>query len=164
MLELQPSAPWRPTYDRTAEAIAKVSEDDPLFDGPDGDQRTAAALVSLAWHESRFRLDAVSGTGPTRWMCLYQVQRENLTDPKLALKDAESCTRDAVRLMRISLTTCKELPPRERLAWYASGSCKRGTKASYARLWLADKLVRTVKRPESDPPPAAPPARDAGAS
>src|SRR4029078_2466352 len=57
MVALEPSAPWRGTYEKTAEAIARVSESDPLFEDK-GEERTAAMLVALAWYDSRFKSNA----------------------------------------------------------------------------------------------------------
>lgn len=138
MISLQPKAPWRSTYESTAEAIAKVSTAEPLFDD-NGPHRTAALLVSLAWHESRFKLDAAS---KNQWFCLYQVGREHLGDVKAATHDAEVCTRAAVKLIRQSFETCKHLPKFEQLTMYVSGRCGHGTKSSYGRMWLGDRLVR----------------------
>lgn len=138
MVSLQPKAAWRSTYESTAEAIAKVSAQQPLFD-ENGPHRTAGLLVSLAWHESRFKLDANS---KNRWFCLYQVQREHLKDVKKATHDAEFCTRIAVKLIKQSFEACKNLPRFERLTMYVSGYCGRGTRSSYSRMWLGARLVK----------------------
>ena len=45
---LEPTAPWSSTYEKTAEAIARVSESEPLFDVDDrGEERTATLLVAV---------------------------------------------------------------------------------------------------------------------
>ena len=41
MVALEPSAPWRATFEKSAEAIARVSESDPLWTDH-GEERTAA--------------------------------------------------------------------------------------------------------------------------
>lgn len=138
---LEPSAPWSDTYARTAEAIAKVAESDPLFASEaDGAARTATVLVSLAWYESHFKPDARSKDGKT--LCLYQVQRSSFDDPKEALKDPELCTRAAMKLLHRSLGECKTRHADERLALYMSGQCDRGGQESRYRMYLARKLLK----------------------
>lgn len=58
MLILQPEAPWKSTYQSSAEAIASAAQKHSVFDGPDGEARTAAWLVSLAYFEGSFKQDA----------------------------------------------------------------------------------------------------------
>lgn len=137
MLGLEPSAPWRPTYDKTADAIAKVANAEPLFDGDAG--RTAALLVSVAWHESRLKPDAVSKNG--QWLCLYQLDKRHLEDPKKALGDPETCTRAAMKILRESLAKCAKRPHGEQLAMFMSGSCDKGLPESRYRMFLADRLL-----------------------
>jgi len=136
---LEPKAPWSGTYERTAEAIAKVAESDPLFD-EHGPERTASLLVALAWYESRLKPDAKSKDG--RWYCLFQVERGQFSDPKRALEDPELCTRVAVKMLRRSLETCKARLPDERLAMFVSGQCDRGGPESRYRMFLAKKLLK----------------------
>jgi hypothetical protein len=140
MVALEPRAPWRPTFEKTAEAIAKVAESEPLFDEPDGDVRTAALLVSVAWYESHLKPDAKSGNG--RWLCLFQVDKRHLADPQKALSNPEVCTRAAVKILRTSLQKCAKRPKSERLAMFMSGSCDRGVPGSRYRMFLAGKLLR----------------------
>jgi hypothetical protein len=145
MVILQPAAPWRDTYPATAEAIGRVATESPLYEGEDAPVRTAALLVSLAWHESRFNVGARDQTGGHA-IGLYQIEPSNI--PKdlraLVLRDPLVATRQARILIAMSFRICKgkEKPP---LAWYAKGGngCDvRGRKESDARLWLARRLIR----------------------
>lgn len=142
---LEPSAPWRGTYERTAEAIARVAESEPLFeDDKDGrdkaEERTAALLVSVAWYESRLRPDARSKNG--KWLCLFQIDKRHLDDPQKALTDPEVCTRVAVGMLRQSMKVCRARPANERLAFFMSGTCDRGLAESRYRMFLGSKLLR----------------------
>jgi membrane-bound lytic murein transglycosylase MltF len=120
MVALEPTAPWRPTFQKTAEAIARVAESEPLFD-EHGDTRTAALLVAVAWYESRLKPNAKSGNG--QWYCLYQIDKRRLgADALKALDDPEICTRTAVKMMRSSLDRCASRPANERLAQFMSGA------------------------------------------
>jgi hypothetical protein len=167
MVALQPSAPWRPTYEKTAEAIARVASSEPLFEGEDGEARTAALLVSIAWYESHLKPDARSKAGNGRWVCLYQIHKRHLADPKKALTDPEVCTREAVKLLRASLAACAKRPKNERLAFFVSGACDKGLPSSRLRMFLAAKLMKDHPLPppeakEPPPPPASPPAPPPG--
>lgn len=144
---LEPTSPWRDTFEKTAEAIAQVSESEPLFPVAEhGPERTAALLVSLAWYESRFKPDARSKNG--RWYCLYQIDKGHFAEPERALKDQALCTRTAVRLLRQSLERCKMRAPDDRLAAYTSGRCDRGGAESRYRMFLARKLLKEHPPPE----------------
>jgi hypothetical protein len=143
MVALEPRSPWRATYERTAEAIARVAEEAPLFDGDAA--RTAALLVSVAWHESRLRPDAKSANG--RWLCLYQVDKRHVADPSKLLEDPEACTRAAMTILRASLTHCRARPERDRLAFFMSGACDKGLPQSRYRMFLASKLLREHPAP-----------------
>ncbi len=139
MMALEPRAPWQSTFEKTAEAIARVAESEPLFEDR-GEERTAALLVSLAWHESHLKPDAKSRNG--QWLCLYQIHRKHLADPKLTLADPEVCTREAVALLRASIQGCARRPPGERLAMFVSGTCEKGLAQSRQRIALANRLLR----------------------
>lgn len=143
---LEPTAPWSDTYEKTAEAIARVSESEPLFAVDDrGEERTATLLVALAWYESRFKPSAKSKNG--RWYCLYQVDKSYFAEPEKALSDQEMCTRTAVKLLRKSLELCKGRAPEDRLAQYTSGQCDRGGLESRYRMFLARKLLKEHPMP-----------------
>lgn len=138
---LEPTAPWSSTYEKTAEAIARVSESEPLFDVDDhGEERTATLLVAIAWYESRLDPGARSKNG--RWYCLYQLDKSYLPDAQKALTDPEMCTRAAVKILRKSLSMCKARPQNERLAAFMSGRCDRGGAGSRYRMFLANKLLK----------------------
>ena len=144
---LEPKAPWSDTYEKTAEAIARVAEADPLFAVEErGHERTASLLVAIAWYESRLKPNARSKNG--RWYCLYQLDRSSLDDPQKALVDPEVCTRAAVRAIRRSMTACSTRPLEERLAFYASGRCDRGNVVSRQRFHLAKRLLKQHPLPE----------------
>lgn len=148
---LEPAAPWSDTFEKTAEAIARVSSTEPLFPvDARGEERTATLLVSLAWYESRFKPSAKSKNG--RWYCLYQVDKGHFADPEKALSDPELCTRTAVRLLRESLNRCKARAPDDRLAAYTSGQCDRGGPESRYRMFLAKKLLKDHPMPAPSPP------------
>jgi hypothetical protein len=144
LLFLQPDAPWRASYEETARAIAAAAaEAEPLFPGPDGRARTAALLVAVAYHESRFRPDAVGDGG--RSFGLFQHQRggaSNFTPTVAAPR--------ALASLRASRQACRARPEGEQLAAYASGRCDRGLEASRARMALGRALV--TRRPPPAPP------------
>lgn len=151
---LEPEAPWRDTYEKTAEAIVKVADSEPVYAEEHGAERTAALLVAMAWHESRLKPDAKSKDG--RSLCLFQLDRSYLKpEPQKALEDPELCTRTAVRIIKKSFEVCKGRAPNDRLAFYNSGHCDRGGVESRHRMFLAAKLLKN--HPPPPPPPPAPP-------
>lgn len=137
------SVPWRDTYEATARGIVQGAQEVPVFDGPDGVERTIALDVALAFFESTFRFDAVGDHGQAK--SLYQVHGAPPTDPREA-------TTTANRIIRASFRACAAHPLDERLAWYASGgpTCTRegGVRASKHRVGLAMRLFKKF------PPPA----------
>jgi hypothetical protein len=147
MSALEPSAPYSNTFEKTAEAIARVAESEPLFPVEEkGEERTATLLVSIAWYESRLRQNAKSSNG--KWFCLYQLGRNYLPDAEKSLTDPEMCTRAAVKVLRQSIQVCKSRAPDERLAFYMSGHCDRGGVESRYRMFLAKKLLKEHPMPE----------------
>jgi len=143
MTAMQPAAPWQATYKDTANAIAQVVvAEEPLFEGADGRERTAALMVSVAWFESTFKPGAVGDHGMSHG--LYQVQgKGDLLDPMDA-------TRAALGMMRASMKVCRAKPIEERLGWYAAGGndCERGLRESRHRVKRAMWLFAR------NPPPA----------
>ena len=113
MIALQPRAAWRESYAETAQAIADVAEESPLFDGATGRAKTAALLVSLARFESNFQPGAVGDHGKSRG--LFQVQGHGTLD------EPHDAARAAVAELRASLRVCRKRPLEERLAFYAGG-------------------------------------------
>ena len=139
MVALEPSSPWRGTYEKTAEAIARVAESEPVFDDH-GEERTAALLVAIAWYESRMKPSAKSKDG--QFVCLYQVDKRHLADPQKALDDPEVCTRAAIKIIRSSLQQCSKRALDDRLAQFMSGACDKGVPDSRYRMFLAGKLLK----------------------
>ena len=137
---LEPSAPWSDSYEKTAEAIARVAESDPLWAVEDKGERTASILVALAWFESRLKPNAKSKNG--QWYCLYQIDKKYLSEPAKALTDPETCTRAAMKLLKASVQKCASRAPEERLAIFMSGVCDCGGTESRHRMHLAKKLLK----------------------
>src|SRR6516225_3823323 len=126
------NVPWKNELPRIAEAIAVASE---------GDGIEAAILVSLAWHESRFKIDAIGDHGQS--VGLYQISRSNLIVPaNLVLHDPLLATLEARRLIAQSWRICRYQKIEYRLGWYAAGGdgCK-GLQASERRMILAKRLL-----------------------
>jgi hypothetical protein len=141
MVALEPSAPWRGTYEKSAEAIARVAESEPLWGASEqGEERTASLLVAIAWYESRLKPTAKSKD--VQFLCLYQVDKRHLADPQKALDDPEVCTRAAIKIVRQSLEHCAKLPADDRLAQFMSGTCDKGIADSRYRMFLGGKLLR----------------------
>lgn len=142
MVLLQPSAPWKDSYESTAIAITQaVSQETPLFDGIHGRERTATLLVSLAWFESRFDTKALGDHGQAHG--LYQQHDHGVLDePFMA-------TIIAIQQIRISSRICKSKPLEEMLGWYAAGGndCNRGLKESRHRVLKALWLFRNYPPP-----------------
>jgi len=142
--------PYGIHHGEVSEAIAQASNQDPLFPSrEDGCFRTAAILVAIAWHESRFQPSVVGDNGKS--FGLYQIQpptanalgRPITTNMLTNPRDASFV---AVDLVRQSMTHCASRPWEERLSWYVSS---RGcpdhptiVKKSFSRMLLADKIVR----------------------
>jgi len=143
----EPQAPWRGTYGKTAEAIARVAETEPVFDQR-GEERTAALLVAIAWYESRFKPNAVSAN--KQYVCLFQIDKRHLSDPDKALVDQEVCARAAIKIIRASFQKCASKPENDRLAIFMSGACDRGVPESRYRMLLAQKLLKEHPMPVSE--------------
>lgn len=153
MTTLEPAAPWRATFESTATAIARASEEEPLFNDEnieESQHKTAALLVAVAWYESHLKPTAKSKNG--KWYCLYQIDKRELSDPQKALEDPEVCTRAALKILRSSLKYCAKRPKDEQLAVFMSGSCNKGRLQSRYRMFLARKLLREHPWQPSDPP------------
>lgn len=163
LVSMQPKAPWRDTYERTAQAIAKVSIESPLFGGEDGPMRTAAIMSSVAWFESTLKPDAAGdcadrkadGTckpgGTPRSFCLFQIHESNFSALGVTRaqiqSDVDTCARAAIRMMHASFSVCRDQPVEDRLGQYASGgeTCA-GLAASRSRIRKGMWLFRS-KRP-----------------
>ena len=147
MLALQPEAPWKDTYQATAEAIDHaVAEQPSLFgDDPDGRAKTAAVLVALAWAESTFKPNAV-GHGGVRG--LYQI------GGKTGMSDPLAASRTALTMIRESFRLCSARPVGERLAVYAAGgtSCKNMPEKVLAKSRF--RVMKALALVKKIPPPA----------
>lgn len=138
MIAVQPTAPWRDTYETTAIAIASNARISPLFEGKHGVEKTAALLVSLAWFESHLKPDAEGDhrclrfdgkkcvqKGPATSFCLLQVSESNFAAMGVKRADVQSdinvCVRTGLRLAHVSFGVCRSLPLEDRLRHYAGG-------------------------------------------
>ena len=110
-------------FPEISEAIATAATQDPIFpEIEEGAEMTAAMLVALAWHESRFRRSAIGDNG--RSFGLYQIQPgvHKVEIKLLTLPRTASAV--AIDIMRQSVKWCinHKRPWREALAWYAASS------------------------------------------
>lgn len=108
-------------------------------------EQTASVLVSLAWFESRFTVDASGDRGAS--LGLFQVQPEVWRIPRWELLRPETAAVHAAKLVVRSFRECRERPWSERLAWYARSSGCRDVpegvlRQSRVRVGLADELYR----------------------
>lgn len=99
-------------------------------------RRDVAALLAVAFHESHFREAVDEGTirgdGGRSWG-LWQLQCGR--SPRCArYLDRRVGAEYALRLIHRSENACRSLGPDAALRVYASGSCKRGAKASAVRV------------------------------
>lgn len=153
MNKLEPSAPHRGTYERTASAIAVAAEREPI-PGQDPEQ-TAAIIVGVMWYESRFKQDAKGDcTAPSMvlvgWsrpmvvvpcttkdavphsFCAMQINETNFaghgTTQREVLTDIDRCVTVGLRILRESFRVCAAAPLPERLRHYAGGgpTCPSG--------------------------------------
>jgi hypothetical protein len=137
-------------------------ETKPAFAGESGRGRTAALLLAIAYHESGFAKDVDQGPcyrGPrgrnTRCdsgmsACLLQIHLGNGKTPEGwtqadLFADRKKCFAAGLRLVRASFGACRDLPLRDRLSAYASGSCAHGAEASRALMDLAERLATTPR-------------------
>lgn len=136
MVALQPSAPWRDSYEKTAIGIYEGAQAEPIFSGEYGIQRTIALDIAIAWFESRFNPQAVGDKGKS-WG-LYQVQGHGQSD------DVKTQTIIANKMVLQSFRVCKSKPLDERLGWYAAGGndCERGLRESRHRMGKAQWIFR----------------------
>lgn len=147
MTALQPPAetPWADTYPATAIAIVDEGLLHPIFPGADGGKQTIALDLSVAWYESRFRVDAEGDGGRSHG--LFQIQTwGGLKEPEL--HDPELATPIAHRLFLVSFRNCAARPWAERLAWYADGGmgCGReGPRGELARKKSAHRMALAAR-------------------
>jgi hypothetical protein len=136
---LHPQAPRLTDARAVSRAIAQVvASEEPLPNMTR--ERTAALLVVMAWHESRFQMHAVGDHGKS--FCALQVQNQPwLADNPLA------CVRAGMTHLRASMMACPEAP----LASYAGGCAFPSARAiSASRMREAEKLEEKVKLAKSE--------------
>ena len=146
MEKLEPRSPWGYTFPETATAISEAANDMPLSTSPDGAHRTAAILIAIAYHESRFNPVVIGDGGKS--FGLYQIQTG--AAPGLvanALLLPRDASRVAISLIRTSFRVCGGMPWTEKLGWYASGGMTcgdryHGREKSRVRMLLADRLLK----------------------
>jgi hypothetical protein len=120
-------------------AIAQVvSSEDPLPNMTR--ERTAALLVVMAWHESRFQMRVVGDHG--RAFCAMQIH-----DAPWLANSPVACIRAAMKHLRASMIACPDAP----LAAYAGGCPYPSARAiSTSRLREAEKLEEKAKVATTD--------------
>lgn len=133
-----------PGIDHTelATAISRAVESE--FSEEEQQKQAAALLVSVAYRESLFTLNAVGDHGTS--FCAFQIHRSS-GGTKALLEDANACTEKALEMLRISKRVCPAHP----VAWYAEGprgcSSPRAQRISADRMWVARRLMSTVTVP-----------------
>ena len=146
MNALAPATPWAFQYGEIAEAIADASNQDPLFPGEDGARKTAAVLLALAYHESRFQPNVVGDNGAS--FGLFQIQPPTAKVEAHLLTLPRNAAFIAIGLIRTSFRVCAQDEMKNRLAWYAAGGlgCReQGKRKSAIRMGLAMKLLEEHK-------------------
>lgn len=145
---LQPFSLHAPQYPEIATAIATASNHDPLFPHrKDGCERTAAILVAIAWHESRFHPNANGDNGQS--LGLFQIQPPTArVDGKLLLLP-RTASYIAIDLIRTSFQKCEQRPWGDKLVWYAASGhiCIDHpviNKQSRDRMATADRVFKKV--------------------
>jgi hypothetical protein len=134
-------------YVELSGAIADVvANEEPLFGGPLGRERTAATLVATAWMESGFRVDVARGEtrGDLGKACSYwQIQAPPVRCAEF-VKDRRAEVSYALSLMRRSFAATRTLPLDDRLRVFASGRTDSGGESSKARMQAAKRLFARV--------------------
>lgn len=117
-----------------------VAERGPIFAGPDGERRTVALMVAVAYRESTFQVDAVGDHG--RSVCAFQI----LNGPRSLLTDVRACTNEGYTQLAASVRACPAHP----VAPYARGSCtsEDGRRISADRMRLTRSLLGIVTKLE----------------
>lgn len=155
--KLEPFGPYVPQYAEVSDAIAQAANHDPLFpEDKEGCKKTAAILIALAWHESRFQPNVVGDSG--RSFGLYQIQPPTANVQSNVLTNPKTASYIAIDLIRKSFQACEKRPYEERLSWYVSSrGCPTHpviVKKSMDRLLLAVRVL-----PMLTPPPPPPPKK-----
>lgn len=125
-----------------------VAERGPLFKGEDGERRTLALMVAVAYRESTFKADAIGDHG--RSVCAFQI----LHGARSLLTDVRACTDAGYTQLAASVRACPGHP----VAPYARGTCESedGRRISADRMRVARSLLGVVARPATQPTGATP--------
>ena len=152
MLDQEPNAPWKDTYQSSADVIAQSAIDEPLFVGEDGARKTASEFLSIGWFEGRFnpraegdrdcsKRDAAGKcVGAPHSLCMFQVSDGNFgwlhTSRDKIMGDFKECVRAARVMIRQSHTVCRGRAKEDRLGWYARGGegCAENAKGKHRAL------------------------------
>jgi hypothetical protein len=143
MLRLQPQAPWRESFEHTADVIVESATKDPIDNNPIW---TAALLTSIGWFESRFEPRARNVSSGT--LGIWQVSPHWAPRSVLEIPDTEAPI--AITLIRESFRVCKRAPESARLSWYTGRPTPQepcpsgGNETSKWRLALAKRLAKDV--------------------
>lgn len=153
---LEPTSPYTPDYGEISEAIATASTHDPLFPNrADGCLRTAAILVAVAWHESRFHKSIIGDQGKS--FGLFQIQPPTAKHSANMLLNPREASYIAIDLIRTSFTACSKAPWESRLSWYVSSNgCPDHPvirKKSISRMMTAERILRQEFPTKVLPPP-----------
>lgn len=131
--------PWLDFLPVEAEAIAEEASARAL----PGVSRelTASIYVVMGWHESRFNPRASHDQGAGYG--LFGTHEATLGRP--VPEDVVGQVTAAHDLLAQSFAICRARPVSERLGWYAAGGdgCERRLGLSRARVWEAERLLRT---------------------
>lgn len=113
MLSLSSAAPYE-----LAEAISEAAEQRPILD--DDGRRTAALLVSVAWHESQFSNMRVGDSGHS--CSAFQIWSSS-SQCRALQADVALAARTARDMLAASMHSCRRLPVAERLSEFTTGKC-----------------------------------------
>jgi hypothetical protein len=144
----------RARYAAIARTIADVAldpEEPPVFTGERARERTAALLLSIAFHESGWRRDVDLGLGPQargggRYYCIMQVavdrgkKASGWTGPEL-IENRSRCVRAALDILQRAKSSCRAQGPDAWMRIYTSGRCTHGRKSADARLSTARRWL-----------------------
>jgi hypothetical protein len=134
---------WADTFDTTAQKIAEAATLNPLLNDP---LHTAATMVVIGWHESRYRPDIVGDHGASFGM--FQVATGTAKDvgcSKEDLLNPETSSVCALKLLHVSFDVCHYRPIEERLAQYAWGrDCDHRLELSRHRMHQVAKIVKKL--------------------
>lgn len=114
---------------------SEVRHEAPLFEGDISREETASFLLAVGYRESGWNNDAVGDNNSS--FCMMQIHTTEARE-----YGHTSCVKKAYELIRTSFRLCKALPIRERLAYYARGSCEssEGRRISRDRFWMASQI------------------------